>query len=544
MVDFVLTQSGAALLTADRTGMLLQLSPGVETLIGHKPDSLLHPATPAAVAASEQFRAVLRDGVGERWSGPITCADGVDRQFDVILSDFAETQAGQTRRMALIRGADSSQPFVANDIDELTGLPGQTIFRDRAIQTILQARRSGGSVALVLVGLDRVGLVSDALGVAAGDQLLAEIARRLQKCVRVVDSVVRLDGERFAVVMALTAERDAVVVAEKVMAAIKMPFTVAGHEIAVTASLGIGIAPHDANDIDTLMKHAQTALDHAKNSESGQYRFFSTDLNSKAKARLDIEARMRRALAQEEFLVYFQPKVRSGDGLIVGAEALVRWRDPVHGMISPANFIPVAEETGMIEALGTWVLRQSCLQNKAWQDMGLPKICMSVNVSGRQFRNAALVDTVRSILDESGLEAEWLELEITESMLMNDVEQMVQRMSGLRDLGVGLSIDDFGTGYSSLSYLGRFPITTLKIDRAFIVDVESNPRTAEIARAIIGLSKGLNLDVVAEGCEVEEHVRFLSHNGCSTIQGYYYSRPLPAADFEALLHRGSIIAPK
>ncbi|MBX9635523.1 MAG: EAL domain-containing protein, partial [Magnetospirillum sp.] len=294
----------------------------------------------------------------------------------------------------------------------------------------------------------------------------------------------------------------------------------------------------DASTSGGVIKQVENALHHAKVSGRNQYQFFSKDMNQKAKSRLDLEARMRRALSNQEFAVFYQPKVQAQTNRIVGAEALVRWFDPDKGMISPVDFIPVAEETGLIEQIGSWVLRRSCEENKAWQDKGLGPVKVSVNVSARQFRARTLIDTVVGILAETGLDPRWLELEITESMLMNDVESAVSKMTAIRELGIGLSIDDFGTGYSSLSYLGRFPITTLKIDRAFIADVDTNPKTAEIARAIIGLSRGLNLEVVAEGAEIADHVSFLRDNGCNTVQGYYYSRPVPADQFERMLTEG------
>ena len=400
---------------------------------------------------------------------------------------------------------------------------------------MLQANRTGGSVALMMMGLDRFTLVNDALGHGAGDRLLIEVARRLKMCVRETDTAVRLDGDKFALDMAIADTDDSVIVAEKALNAVKEPFALDGQEVVITFSIGISVYPLDSDSSAQLVKHAENALHYAKVSGRNQYQFFAKDMNRKAKSRLELEGRMRRALANEEFVVFYQPKVSADRDTIVGAEALIRWQDPERGMISPGEFIPVAEESGQIEAIGTWVLRESCVQNRSWQDAGYPPVKVSVNVSARQFRSRALLDIVTDALDSSGLDPKWLELEITESMLMNDVDTAVRKMKALRDLGVGLSIDDFGTGYSSLSYLGRFPITTLKIDRAFIADVDTNPKTAEIARAIIGLSRGLNLEVVAEGAEIAAHINFLRSNGCDTVQGFYYSRPVPAAEFERML---------
>ena len=393
----------------------------------------------------------------------------------------------------------------------------------------------GGEV----MGLDRFSLVNDAFGYATGDQMLREVAERLAKVIRVSDTAARLDGDKFAVMTPIAAIDDSVTVAEKVLSAIKKPFHLRGEEVFVMFSIGISIYPSDGASFDDLLKDSLNAMQYAKQNGGSQYRFFASEMNAKARNRLVLEKRMRTALANDEFVLFYQPKVEPKTSRVKGAEALIRWMDPTHGMIGPGEFIPVAEESGLIIDIGTWVLRQACFQIKAWQAAGYAPIRISVNVSTQQFKAKDLLDKVKAALSDAALEAKWLELEITESMLMNDVESAIARMQGVRDLGCGLSIDDFGTGYSSLSYLGRFPITTLKIDRAFVHDVQSNPNTAEIARAIIGLSRGLNLEVVAEGAELQEHVEFLKANGCDSIQGYFYSKPLDAKAFESKLVRAT-----
>jgi diguanylate cyclase len=477
-------------------------------------------------------------GMNGRWQGMILCGDGRERPFEVSAATINSTADAPDRYLCVVRPAVvADEEGLGFGYDSLTGLPNRDLFGDRVGQAVLGANRTGSSVALLLMGLDRFTLVNDALGHGAGDRLLIEVARRLRMCVRETDTAVRLDGDKFALVMAIADTDDSVIVAEKALKVVKEPFTLDGHEVVVTFSIGISVFPLDADSGAQLAKHAEHALHYAKVSGRNQYQFFSKDMNRKAKSRLELEERMRRALGNDEFVVFYQPKVSADRDTIVGAEALIRWMDPERGMISPGEFIPVAEESGQIEAIGTWILRQSCIQNRAWQEAGFDPIKVSVNVSARQFRSRSLLDTVTEALDSSGLDPKWLELEITESMLMNDVDTAVRKMTALRDLGVGLSIDDFGTGYSSLSYLGRFPITTLKIDRAFIADVDTNPKTAEIARAIIGLSRGLNLEVVAEGAEVAEHVMFLRSNGCDTVQGFYYSRPVPAEEFERMMRQ-------
>jgi diguanylate cyclase (GGDEF)-like protein/PAS domain S-box-containing protein len=541
----VLDATADAVMVTDRGGFIRRVNPAFEKLTGFEPGSLVgrdaralfadindaefcaelweQGETPRYYPSVRSKHADGRAQVHALSMTAITDGTGKPSQFvAVILSESFQTDAasGETRRVGH---------------DALTGLPDRSILADRVGQNILNAKRANKSIALLVMGLDRFTLINDALGYAAGDQMLREVAERLSKVIRVSDTAARLDGDKFAVMTPISAIDDSVIVAEKVLNAIKKPFTLKGEEVFVTFSIGISIYPTDGEDFDDLLKDSLSAMQYAKQDGGSQYRFFASEMNAKAKNRLALEKRMRAALANEEFVLFYQPKVEPKTNRVRGAEALIRWRDPVHGMISPGEFIPVAEETGLIVDIGTWVMRKACFQTKAWQDAGYGPIKMSVNVSSMQFKAKDLLDKVNAALTDSKLDAKWLELEITESMLMNDVEGAIARMQAVRDLGCGLSIDDFGTGYSSLSYLGRFPITTLKIDRAFVKDVQDNQNTAEIARAIIGLSRGLNLEVVAEGAELQEHIDFLKDNGCDSIQGFFYSKPLEAHDFEAKL---------
>jgi diguanylate cyclase (GGDEF)-like protein len=413
------------------------------------------------------------------------------------------------------------------------------LFVDRVEQTLHNAQRGKKSVAIILTGVDRFSEINEVLGEHAGDKILQDITARLRQCVRTSDTVARLEGDRFAFVMQISAVDDSVLLTEKILRAFEQPFSLADQkDVVITCSVGVSIFPADGATPDELIKNSAFALNHAKQSGRNCCQYFSNDMNARARNRLEVESGIRRALGNREFIVYYQPKISISDRRIAGLEALVRWRDPDRGLIPPSEFIPVAEESGLIEQIGQWVLEETCVQNKSWQMEGLPPIRASVNVSARQFRNRNFVSTVEKILARTGLEPCWLELEITESMLMGDIEATVARMEDLRLVGVSLSIDDFGTGYSSLSYLSRFPITTLKIDRAFIADVQTNPQTAEIARAIIGLSRGLNLEVVAEGAEVSEQIDFLREHGCELVQGFFYSKPVPADEFAALLREG------
>ncbi len=460
---------------------------------------------------------------------PILNADNIPTQFlAVILSETfqSDAESGGTRRVGY---------------DSLTNLPDRSLLSDRVDQAILNARRTNKSIALLVMGIDRFTFINDALGFTTGDTMLKEMADRLLEVIRQSDTAARLDGDKFAVVTPISAIDDSVIVAEKVLHATEKIFKVAGEDVRITMSIGISIWPADGENFDVLLKDSLSAMQHAKGLGGNQYQFFASDMNAKAKARLDLEKRMRVALEKEHFVLYYQPKVAPGTDIVKGCEALIRWQDPEHGLIGPDKFIPIAEETGLIQEIGNWALRRACYQNKDWQDKGYDPVRMAVNVSPHQFKSPDIYDKIVSALNDSGLHPRWLELEITESMLMDNVDASIAKMQQMRDLGCGLAIDDFGTGYSSLSYLGRFPITTLKIDRAFVHDVQENENTAEIARAIIGLSKGLDLEVVAEGAELLEHVDFLKKHGCDIIQGYFYSRPVTAHEMEEMLRQSSLM---
>lgn len=543
----VLDATADAVMVTDQAGMICRINPAFHRLTGFDGDALVGRDARelfAEINSADFCDELWTDGTEPRFypsvrskhadgraqihalnMTPIRDASGQPSRFlAVILSDSFQSDAnsGETRRVGY---------------DPLTKLPDRSLLADRVEQNILNAKRAGKSIAILVMGLDRFTVVNDALGYAAGDILLHEVAERLSKVIRTSDTAARLDGDKFAVMTPIAAIDDSVIVAEKVLAAVKKPFHIKGEEIFVTFSIGISIYPTDGETFDDLLKDSLSAMQFAKASGGASYQFFASDMNAKARNRLNLEKRMRAALANEEFVLFYQPKMDTATGRVKGAEALIRWKDPVHGFISPGEFIPVAEETGLIVDIGTWVMRTACKQTKRWQDQGYAPIRMSVNVSAHQFKARDLLDKVKAALADSQLDAKWLELEITESMLMNDVESAIARMQAVRDLGCGLSIDDFGTGYSSLSYLGRFPITTLKIDRAFVKNVQENQNTKEIARAIIGLSRGLNLEVVAEGAEILAEVEFLKENGCDIIQGYYFSKPLDAAAFEAKLSK-------
>ncbi|HSV30337.1 MAG TPA: diguanylate cyclase, partial [Candidatus Omnitrophota bacterium] len=425
ILDVLLENIRDAVVVADGDRRLLRVNKAFEVVTGHSGDSLSSPQDAHAQIAGEQMARAMATSVGARWQGAVRCADGDDRMFEVTVAAVNGDAPFPTHYLGMLRPADDLPLDIGErrfGHDDLTGLPNRDIFVDRVDQAVLQVNRTGGSVALLMMGLDRFTLVNDALGHAAGDRLLIEVARRLRQCIRETDTLVRLEGDKFAMVMQIADVDDSVIVAEKVLHAVKEPFAIDGQEVVVTFSIGIALFPQDVNTGAALIKQGENALHYAKVSGRNQYQFFSKDMNRKAKARLDLEARLRRALVNEEFVVFYQPKVSAETDRIVGAEALVRWMDPDRGMVSPAEFIPVAEETGLIEQVGNWVLRKACEQNKGWHDSGIQPVRFSVNVSPRQFRSRNFLDTVTGILTGIALDAKWLELEITESMLMHDVE--------------------------------------------------------------------------------------------------------------------------
>ena len=423
--------------------------------------------------------------------------------------------------------------------DRLTGLPSQFLFEDRAEQAVITANRHGKSIALLRMGLDHFNRINEGLGHQHGDEVLKEVALRLQHTIRNSDTVARLGGDQFGFIMAITAIDDSILVAEKVLEAVNRPLKIDEHTVTLTASIGITLYPDDGKDMSVLLQRSESAMRHVKGSGGHNFQFFAAEMDQRARVRIELENRLRSALNNDEFVLYYQPKVDIESSRIVGAEALIRWIDPEKGMISPLEFIPVAE-SGLIVPIGKWVLEEACRQNKEWHENGLPPVKVSINMAAPQFRDRNIVAQVKEVIETSGIAAEFMEIEITESMLIGDIETVIEKLNGLRDMGVDIAIDDFGTGYSSLSYLSRFPITTLKIDRAFVYDLESNKNTAEIARAIIALSHGLELEVVAEGAENLAHIEFLKEQGCNTVQGFFYSRPVDAEAFAALLANGVI----
>jgi diguanylate cyclase len=425
--------------------------------------------------------------------------------------------------------------------DMTTRLPNRFLFFDRLKQMLAHAERNQKPVAIMLFDLDRFKHINESLGHPVGDELLAAIAERLVGCVRKGDTVARVGGDEFALVMSEL--EDAHALGEKVqdfLQILSMPFLIGEHEVFVSASIGVSLYPLDGTDEAALVKNAETAMYQAKARGGNDFKFYAEQMNASSLQRLLLESGLRRALERNEFVLHYQPQINLEDGRIFGVEALLRWQHPEQGLISPADFIPLLEETGLIVPVGEWVIRTVANQIKTWQAANLPPLRVALNLSAVQFRQAGLSQAIAEIMDGAGLDcvSGCLEVELTESLLMQDVEGAAAALTMLHDKGIRVSIDDFGTGYSSLSYLKRFPIDTLKIDQSFVRDLSSSPDDAAIVSAIIALGHGLRLRVIAEGVETAEQLACLRNMGCDEVQGFLFSRPVPAADMTRLLQQG------
>jgi diguanylate cyclase (GGDEF)-like protein/PAS domain S-box-containing protein len=460
---------------------------------------------------SENARAVLDE-------------DGQVSHYDGTVEDVSERKSYQAR-------IEQQANY-----DALTGLANRVLLNDRLRQGIHAATTFNAKLAVLFVDLDHFKYINDSLGHQAGDGLLKVMAERLRSCVRDGDTVARLGGDEFVLICnGQTSAQEVQRLAERVLEVIAEPWSHELGEFHVTSSLGVALYPADGEDAPTLLKNADAAMYRAKDSGRNTLQFFTPALNAHLTERLEMERGLRRALEKNQLLLHYQPRVDLGTGAIVGAEALVRWLTPGEPLIAPARFIPLAEETGLIVEIGRFVLRSACIQNVRWQAQGLPPIVVSVNVSPRQFRHDNFVETVAATLRDTGLEPQYLELEITEGMVMNDAPRLIQMLGELRAMGVQISVDDFGTGYSSLSYLKRFPLHRLKVDRSFIADVTTRSDDAAIVHTIITLGHNLGLKVIAEGVESAEQLEFLRRNGCDEMQGYYFSPPVGADKLATLL---------
>jgi len=427
--------------------------------------------------------------------------------------------------------ADEKIHYLAHH-DILTGLPNRMVFTDRLSQAIAQARRHQSRFAVLFADLDRFKNINDSLGHHIGDLLLQEVGKRLLEAIRESDTVCRLGGDEFILlVQDIGSPEHVAAIAGKILTVLSRPYLLEGNDLSITPSIGIACYPQDGDNEESIVKNADAAMYHAKESGRGQYQFFTEQINANVHDRLSIENDLRKALSRNEFVLHFQPKFDILTHRIAGCEALIRWQHPTFGMIQPARFIPIAEETGLIVAIGDWVLETACREGQRLQSEGFPGLLMSVNVAAPQLKQSGFVERVLEILEKTGLRPAYLELEVTESMIMHDVENVTAILQQLHDAGVQLSIDDFGTGYSSLAYLKRFPIHVLKIDQSFVRDIMTDKDDAAIVRAVIALAHSLRLEVIAEGVETQEQFDFLEAHGCNAIQGYLIARPQPVERF-------------
>ncbi len=421
--------------------------------------------------------------------------------------------------------------------DRVTGLPKRTLFRDQLRQAVAQSRRDGRAVGVLVLDIDDFQAVNLSLGNAAGDALLAAVAQRLQSVIRDTDVLARLDGDEYAILSAGAATVEGLdALARRVVEVIDRPFTVLGREVSVGASVGITISPNDAGGVDELLSHATAALYDVQRAGGSAHRFYSADLNARLHLRMAIEADLRHALERDQLFLHYQPKIDVATGRVRGFEALLRWQHPDRGLVSPVEFIPIAESTGLIVPIGEWVLRTACAQLAAWRQAGLPAAAVAVNLSARQFTHTDLVETVHAALADHDVDPALLELEVTESLLMADTAHTVAVLQALRAEGVGISLDDFGTGYSSLGYLKRFPIDCIKLDKSFVRDAVTDRQSGAITEAIIALGHSLGLSVVAEGVETPEQMAYLAERACDVVQGFLFGRPMPAEAAAELLH--------
>lgn len=546
-LSLAVQQSPVAVIITDVEGNIEYVNPKFSQITGYSFTEVLgkNPRILKSGSMSQQQYQELWQALneGEEWHGdfhnqrkdgslfwesasisPVCDADGVTH-FVAVKEDISERKQHEQQLEKLATR------------DELTGLANRTLLFDRLEQAIRAARRDGNRFAVFLLDIDRFKIVNDSLGHDYGDMLLCDVAARLRATMRESDTVSRFGGDEFVILIKeIKSLEDVYQIATKILHVIAAPFQLERREFSLTASLGISIYPDDGTDKNTLIRNADIAMYQAKKLNN-HFSCYSQEMNHQLIETLELENSLRQALKKNEFILYYQPKIDLKSGAINGCEALIRWQHPQHGLVSPGKFIPLAEETGLIVAIGEWALTEACRQSLAWQRAGQKPVPVAVNLSARQFRQGDLVVQVAQILEQSGLLPHLLELELTESMIMEDPEETEQTLHGLKSLGVCLSLDDFGTGYSSLNYLRRFPVDSLKIDRSFIQDVPADPSGASVVNSIINIAHNLSLTAIAEGVETREQLEFLNSCGCDSMQGYLFSKPLPPNDFFKLLQQ-------
>ena len=541
--------SDEGVLITDQRGRIVSANPAFLRITGYRLDELCghHQAMFRCARHESGFYSAITGTLdrSERWQGeiwarrkdgeifPLIASIGAVYDEDGIVSHYFSICTDITERKRT-EGRIHHMAFY----DALTGLPNRVLFHRLLDQALVGSRRNNINGAVLFIDLNRFKPINDTLGHEVGDQVLREIANRLRGALRGADVVARLGGDEFVVgLFDIAAQDHAAIVARKLQEALQPPIVIDDRELVVGAAIGISVYPRDGNDTDTLLRLADIAMYRSKQGALDTHTFYNPEMNQKAVHRLSLEASLRRAVERNELTLYYQPKVNLTSGLIVGAEALVRWHHPERGLISPVEFIPVAEETGLIVAISNWVLEEACAQARLWRDTGMPPLRIAVNLSARDF-SPELPQRIETLLSSQGLAPEWLELEITEGMLMNQTERVIEMMAHLKRMGVTLSLDDFGTGYSSLSYLKRFPIHTLKIDRSFVINIPTDRDDCAIAAAIAGMASQLGHKVIAEGVETAEQISFLRQHFCDEIQGYAFSQPVPADTFAEMVRSG------
>ena len=536
------------LLLIDGAGDVVLANAAAASLFGYEPErmiglkaSVLIPDGYLDRLASERRRrragmTPLPIGDGARLIG--YRQDGDDFPIQILVRLYETDHAAVAIRDLGVR-TDAQAIAYAAEHDFLTGLPNRMLLSDRIAQAIALARRRHTKVAVLFLDLDGFKRVNDSLGHPVGDRLLQSVATRLLVSVRAADTVSRQGGDEFVILLPdVAGAADVAALAEKLLRAVADPHDIEPHDLHIGVSIGASLYPDDGLDAETLIKNADTAMYQAKEEGRQTFRFFTPAMSERAIERQTVEEALRRALERDELILHYQPQIDVRSGAITGAEALIRWRHPSRGLLSPDAFIPVAEESGLMIPIGAWVLREACAQAQAWRRAGLPAITMAVNVSAVEFGNKAFLAGILDALGDTGFDPRSLELELTESMLMRHAESAVAVLGAMRDIGARVAIDDFGTGYSSLSYLTRFPVDALKIDRSFIRQLGSDRSNAIIVHTIIGMAHALDLRVIAEGVETADQLRFLSRRRCEEAQGYLFSRPAPAADFARLFAGG------
>ncbi len=552
--ELILASTAEGVYGVDTTGVINFANPAAAAMLGYKREELLGRDAHAVVHPVREDGAVCDV---DRCPAQLSAARGIvvqrrEEKFwrkdgSALPVEYSSMPIVEDGRLlgAVVTFLDVSerkryleQIERKSNFDDVTGLPNRNLLTDRLNHAMQHAQRKNTLLAVLVLNLDRFKAINDSLGRAAGDQVLRNVAERLSHLIRKTDTFARIEGDEF---VAVAEDVDGAIgnrLAQPILEKLAQPFTLQGREFFLAASIGIALFPKDGGDAETLLGNATAAMYQAKSEGGDRFRFFAAEMNARSLNRLELENGLRRALERGEFVLHYQPQVNLRNGEIIGVEALVRWQHPERGLVAPAEFIPLAEETGLIVPLGEWVLRSACSQNKAWQDAGLPPVTMAVNLSARQLAAQNVVQFAGKVLRETGLDPMYLELELTESAVMADADAFIHATESLKGLSITLTIDDFGTGFSSLSYLKRFAIDRLKIDQSFVRDVTHDPNSAAIALAIISLSHNLKLSALAEGVETEAQLRFLRARDCDEMQGYYFSKPLPAAEVEQMLRSG------